>query len=313
MRGAGDRDRDGVVTLAESFAYAAERTLAATVQTLPGPQHPTYRFDLGGRGELALTRLSESRRGGEIVFDSPGHYIVQKRDGAGPVVAELAASRPGGRLILTPGRYHVVRREDRAVYTGQIEVQAGRKHVVHGETLRRMPYARVVRKGLSLRRSAGLVFAQGGVRTSIEGLGTAPRVEVGGRLDFAHASVGVRVAAATSATTTRRLTIRTGEIALGVEGTHAFDFGPVSLALGVEVWGMRFTQEFGEAQTPDRETYGASVGPLLRVDLPLPGGVVLGAEGALSTYLLPVGNRPEEAALRAVIAGRILLGVGLEL
>lgn len=49
LLGAGDANHDGAVTLAEAFSYAREQTLAATSRTIYGPQHPTYRYDLGGR------------------------------------------------------------------------------------------------------------------------------------------------------------------------------------------------------------------------------------------------------------------------
>ena len=66
LLGAADRDRNGLVTVDEAFAYASERTLASTVSTWPGPQHPTYRLELGGRGDLVLAdpgRQSRHRGG----------------------------------------------------------------------------------------------------------------------------------------------------------------------------------------------------------------------------------------------------------
>jgi hypothetical protein len=61
LRGAGDRDGDGVVTLAETYQYAYSHTLAATLPSIFGPQHPSYEYRLAGTGELPLTRLGRGR------------------------------------------------------------------------------------------------------------------------------------------------------------------------------------------------------------------------------------------------------------
>ena len=56
LLGAADTNGDGGVTLAEAFAYAARHTTASTASTWAGPQHPTFRIDLGGREDLVLAR-----------------------------------------------------------------------------------------------------------------------------------------------------------------------------------------------------------------------------------------------------------------
>src|SRR6185312_7227965 len=112
LLGAGDTNHDGTVTLGEAFAYAKERTLAATSRTVVGPQHPTFRLDLGGREDLVLTRPGgEHRNVGTLAFSRPGVYVVHKTSQEGPVVAELAADDGGGRIALDAGRYYVTRRE----------------------------------------------------------------------------------------------------------------------------------------------------------------------------------------------------------
>jgi hypothetical protein len=61
--GAADQNHDGLVTLAEAFSFASEQTYRATVATAAGPQHPTFRFDLGGRQDLVLARPRTPRKG----------------------------------------------------------------------------------------------------------------------------------------------------------------------------------------------------------------------------------------------------------
>ncbi|HET6921710.1 MAG TPA: caspase family protein, partial [Anaeromyxobacteraceae bacterium] len=57
LRGAGDADGDGLVTLAEAFRYTAARTVSGTAGTRSGPQHPTYEFRMSGRGDVVLADL----------------------------------------------------------------------------------------------------------------------------------------------------------------------------------------------------------------------------------------------------------------
>ncbi|HEY6104843.1 MAG TPA: caspase family protein, partial [Anaeromyxobacteraceae bacterium] len=57
LRGAGDADGDGLVTLAEAFRYTAARTVSGTSGTRSGPQHPTYEFKMSGRGDVVLADL----------------------------------------------------------------------------------------------------------------------------------------------------------------------------------------------------------------------------------------------------------------
>ncbi|RMG14383.1 MAG: caspase family protein [Deltaproteobacteria bacterium] len=312
LRGAADRDGDGVVTLAESFSYAAKRTVAATAATLPGPQHPTYRFDLGGRGDLPLTRIDGGRRAGVLRLMAPGHYLVQRRDGTGTVVAEVQAEEGGRRLALPAATYHLVRRTQDAVYTAEVAVPLHRELKVGPERFRRLPQVRVVRKGLGPRHSAGVILVQGGLRSEIQGLGVAARIEVGARLVLRHLAVGARVGVSWSRAYSRRLAIDTRELALGVEGTHPFDLGPLTVAPGIEVWGVRFEQRFGEPQTPDRVTYALATGPIVQLEWPLGAALALRLETALSTYLLPVGNDLEGGTVSALFFGRLTLGVGME-
>ena len=110
LLGAADRDENGKVTLSEAFSYARDRTLAATAATVVGPQHPTFRFNLGGREDLVLTwPAHKGQQFGFLSFDS-GTYLVHRSRSEGAIVAEVSVSEGRRRLALEPGRYFVVRR-----------------------------------------------------------------------------------------------------------------------------------------------------------------------------------------------------------
>jgi hypothetical protein len=123
LRGAGDRDGDGVVTLAETYQYAYSHTLAATLPSVFGPQHPSYDVRLAGTGELPLTRLG---RGRQALTFPPGDgrtYLVRT---AGDEVVGEVTSQPQARirLVLPAGRYHVAVRQDRRAWLAEINLPA---------------------------------------------------------------------------------------------------------------------------------------------------------------------------------------------
>jgi hypothetical protein len=123
LRGVGDRDGDGVVTLAETYQYAYSHTLAATLPSVFGPQHPSYEYRLAGTGELPLTRLG---RGHQALTFPPGDgrtYLVST-SGA-EVVAEVV-SQPQGRvrLVLPGGRYRVAARQERRAWLAEVKLPA---------------------------------------------------------------------------------------------------------------------------------------------------------------------------------------------
>ncbi len=124
MLGEADASGDRRVTLAEAYAYAYDRTVAGTVQTSAGPQHPTFAFDLAGRGDVVLTDL----RGPAVSFlvlpaELEGDFLVVE-EGSRFVAAEIQ-KRPGAeaRLALAPGAYLVKTRLPDRLRVGEVEVR----------------------------------------------------------------------------------------------------------------------------------------------------------------------------------------------
>lgn len=308
--GAGDRNGDGKVSLGESFTYASERTLAATSATVAGPQHPTYRWELGGRSDVVLTRPFTSAALGKLELPHAGSYLVHERAAEGPVVAEVASTRPG-LIALAPGTYFVSRRAPDHLLEGEFRVDAGRRTRVDPASMRRIDYARVVRKGGTQRGSALAVFAQAGVRGPLLGLGTAVRAEAGTRLDFAGVSLQLRFAAGSSQADSPRLDIGTREIAASLAALRDFDLGVITLGVGVEAGGAWIAQRFHEERTPDRDAGVALVGPTAEAELRLAGPLSLRADGSLLTYFLEAGNDPGAASSRTPVTWRAALGAAL--
>jgi hypothetical protein len=108
LRGAGDRDHNGVVSLAEAYGYAYERTLLATARTAVGQQHVTLETSLTGQGEVPITYPAEAGAQLELPAGLEADVLVE-RDGS--AFAELHKVRDGSvRLALPAGTFTAVLR-----------------------------------------------------------------------------------------------------------------------------------------------------------------------------------------------------------
>jgi hypothetical protein len=115
LRGAGDLDRDGKVTLDEAYRYAYRRTLAATERTAVGAQHVTLETDLSGQGDVPLTFPAEAKSQLELPAALAGQVLVVQRS-TGAIAAEIhkVAGAPL-RLALASGDYDTTVRVGSAV------------------------------------------------------------------------------------------------------------------------------------------------------------------------------------------------------
>ncbi len=186
LRGAGDADGDGLVTLAEAFRYTAARTLAGTVATEAGPQHATYEFKMSGRGDVVLTDLR--RADAHLTFppDPRASYLLR---GPMSIVAELPGPSSPISLALPAGRYTVERRGPEGRATTEIMLARG--------ALRELPPLTPTRYEVARSKGGpkpGLVYAGFGAATmGIPGFGAAPAVRVGLRKEVGPLGLRVRL------------------------------------------------------------------------------------------------------------------------
>ena len=110
LRGAGDADGDGRVTLVEAYRYAYNQTLAATAATAVGSQHATLETGLRGKGEVVLAYPAAASAHLELPASLDGELLL-RLDPAGAVMVEMHKTQGHAlRLALTPGRYVVIDR-----------------------------------------------------------------------------------------------------------------------------------------------------------------------------------------------------------
>lgn len=122
MRGAGDADDDGQVTLAEAFRYTAARTVSGTAATAQGPQHPTYDFRMSGRGEVVLADLRRAEAHLRLPADAGSLYVLR---GPRQWLTEVQAGAAPLRLAMPVGRFEVERRSRHGRARGAITLARG--------------------------------------------------------------------------------------------------------------------------------------------------------------------------------------------
>jgi hypothetical protein len=193
LRGAGDVDGDGRVTLTEAFAYTSLRTKAGTSATFVGAQHPTYDFKMSGRGEVVLTDLRRSVARLLVPPDQGSTFVLKGPYG---LFAEIPAPPVEVTLALPAGDYQIERRTRDGRAKGEVQLTAGRTSA--------MPRLEPTRYELARSKGGptpGLTYAGAGVTwVGLPGFGAALtgrialRHEIGplaarARVDYAATSV----------------------------------------------------------------------------------------------------------------------------
>ncbi len=268
LSGAADSSRDRRVTLTEAYRYAYAQTLRATTRTRV-VQHPTYSFRLKGRRELVVTHLDTSGSGlGRLRFERPGRWIVFQQGEAEALVAEVDVSA-GAELVLPRGRYLARRREFRAVFEGQVSVEAGRTATLSESTLRRLPYARTVRRGLSASRVWSLGAALEASGPPLADLSVGLYGALVGQVDLQAVALQLRLRGGRASGQNPHLSLTHDMWGLDVGAFKVFDIPRVDLGLGVGVraggdWVVQSFDTRGSAE--DRAVMVWRVAPVVRVE-----------------------------------------------
>jgi len=247
LLGAADRDGNGSVTLGEAYQYAYENTLRATSRTLSGTQHPTFHYELGGRGDVVMTvpgRIDDQRA--QISFPDGKSYLVIQGSEDGAVVAEVGAHDRTRRLSIKPGRYFVRGRGPDFLLEGTLVLAPAEHHQLREQELERLDYARLVRKGRDELRLASGVQAGYAVRTSLwsaGGLCGGPFVGYAIDLRFVTVAPRIGVCRGGFADAPRATS---DELDAELRVAHTWDLGRVGVSLGGSVGGAYLRDDAGD-------------------------------------------------------------------
>jgi len=291
LLGAADENKNDEVSLDEVYRHAFRETVRSSSATLAGTQHPTFRYDVRGKGDIVLSsfRAAGTRLG---ALDLPDGLDTLLFDEGGDVVAEVRAGN-ARRVRLLPGRYLVRVRGRDVLYDGDVTVDSGVPRPLDLSTLARSEYARLVRKGegersVVLSPRLGVVghspwFGGGG---ACHGGGLAVPFEsrylsVIPRLSTCVATWENEFLAATELE-------GSGDIALA----HVFDLPVVSLAVGATGGVTLMQQQFTTTgKAPTLTSVWPTIGVMGELSLPLPFGLALsGGVEARTAVLTPLGS-----------------------
>jgi hypothetical protein len=273
LLGAADENRNDEISLDELYRHAFKETVRSSSATLAGTQHPTFRYDVRGKGDIVLSSFKGGAPARLASLEVPAGLDTLLFDPAGDVVAELRQG--SARTVhLAPGRYVVRVRGRDVLYDGEVTVAAGARQVVDVSTLARTEYARLVRKGESERVVAwsprvGIVghgpwFAGGGVCL---GGGAAMSIE------SRYLSVIPRLSACGSTWDNAFLSALEVETSADVALAHVFDLPFVSVSVGASGGLTLLQQQFTTTgKAPSLMSLWPTVGVVGELTVPLPLG-----------------------------------------
>jgi Caspase domain len=271
--GAADANDDGKVTLEEAYHYTYESTLRASSRTFAGAQHPSFRYELHGQGGLVLTSVGADRaRRGLLAFPEGRSYLVMQDHADGAVVAEVGIGDRARRVDVRSGRYFVRGRGRDHLLEGTVSVAAGETHAVSDGELRRLEYARLVRKGGTPLRLVHGPQAGYRVRTGLtSGSSLCHGFFAGWNVELKHLSIAPRVAYCRSSLDNATLRADSDAFDLELALAHAFDIPYMTFEFGVAVGAALISQQFTTAGIAPPRTAGAfqlSATAALSTDLP---------------------------------------------
>jgi hypothetical protein len=314
LLGAADQNQDGVVVLKEAYRHTYENTIRASSRTEAGIQHPTFRYELGGQGDIVLSQLALGPHSGSVRLPSGTSFLLFQRDGDGPVVIEVGAEDRARVMHVKPGRYYVRGRGPDHLLEGSLEVPAGTQVNVDADSLTRVDYARMVRRGSAPdRRVHGPVVGYH-VRTAIARGGSPCHGPTAAYVsELPELKWTARLGACRSQFLNQDLSASADEVSLEGRAARVFDTPLLSFDAGAGVGLALLRQSFKTAGlAPARNTlttYFELGGSLIRY---LPGGFHVSAELAGLAYPLPMESASHEQEIVVRFAARVGLQFGLQ-
>ncbi|MEQ8563696.1 MAG: caspase family protein [Deltaproteobacteria bacterium] len=320
LLGAGDEDGDARITLNEAYNYAYRNTLRASGHAT-SLQHPTYAYDLKGRGDLVMTRLDRAKNDASALeLAEPGLYLVLDDAARGDVVAEVRSSREATRLVLPSSRYLVQRRDEDHYREYEVDLAPGETVALKRLASRRVSYARLVRKGSELRSAAHAVYLLGGGRGAVladMGPGMSGAFEYGLSLELISVGLRLRYGRGPSAAQTPTASVVHEELAFGATASHFFDLPMVSLGVGLLVETIHHQQRISSVVgTDERAAWGFALGALFTAEAPIYGPLVARVEGGPITYVFDrtvvEAGRDRGRETTTPLTGFVNVGVGVQ-
>ncbi|HEY5952034.1 MAG TPA: caspase family protein [Kofleriaceae bacterium] len=148
LRGAADRNRDGMITLTEAYQFSYEHTLGRTQNTTHGPQHPAYDMHLSGTGDVVITDLRSTDSALVLPAALKGRVTIVDENGR--VAVELTKDAGEPLSIALPNDSYTVRVENGSgAFAATITLDHGTAQLDQDD-LHRVAREKTVARGLSI-------------------------------------------------------------------------------------------------------------------------------------------------------------------
>ena len=318
LRGAADHNRDATVTLNEVYSYAYQQTLRSSGQT-QSLQHPTYRYDIKGKGDLPLTQLAKVTAGSaRLQIKDAGLYLLMDSSETGTILNEVMVQDKGATLHLKPGRYFIQKRARDHFLEYAVTLHAHASKSLKDVPRKRIDYAKLVRKGTAKNILQHSAFVMTGLRTAVlDGYPLSANLLLGYNIDFSLMSVGSRVRFSRSSSNDERTALdgTTSELGLGLTLQKFFDLYDFSFGIGVATELNWYHQAFNTTgSAPTRNSWAAGFGPLASVEADVYGPLVLKLEAAPMIYVhkqaTVSAGATQGSQLRTQVTTWVALGMG---
>jgi hypothetical protein len=319
LLGAADADGNSQVSVEEAYRYSYENTLRSSSRTLGGLQHPTFRYEVGGRGAIVLSRFAASGRGRALLTLPPGHtFLLFAGDASGPVIAEVGAADRQRQVSVRAGRYFIRGRATDHLLEGTVDVRDGQRLAISDGALTRVAYARLVRKGGGLLRLVHGPLAGYRLRTPLAaGASACHGVVAGWSFDMARFSITPRLSACRGEFANQILRATEYEVAAGARLAHAWDLPWLTIDVGLELGWAVLRQTYATSrEAPDNLTAAGRSGLGLAASRDIGGAWYASVELAGEMYLFEGEKRTGqelETALETPFVGALLVGIGTRL
>ena len=308
LRGAADSDHDGRVTLSEAYAYVYRNTLRSSGRT-EQLQHPTYAYDMHGRGDLVLTQLGDNRSG-RLRLAENDTYLIRTGDEGGALVLEVTPETNDARILLPPGHYFVQQRQRDRYREFDVDLTAGRETALGDQAFRELAYARLVRKGGAPLAQSVFVMATA-ESAALSGGGAIPGATVRWAADLPWLTLGLRGHFARRDESLDGLDRSTQVLGADVTAERMLDLRPVSLSLGL-LAGARYTrQTFSSTDTDDdRGSFAGGFGLQAAAERAIGDRFALRLEGGPYTQIVRVAQTANGAESGSTTGSRLTFWVG---
>lgn len=317
LLGAADADADGLVTLEEAYRHAYDATVRGSSRSLAGLQHPTFRYDVRGHGDVVLATLERNDPNrGWLEFPAGHTWLVFSGSLDGPVVGEVGRDDRVRRLSLRAGTYFVRGRGRDELLEGPIAAVPRTTASIDPSRLKRLSYARLVRKGRHPSRSAYSLELEGRRRSPVV-VENAPCTGTGAGTSIALREVTLQARVGWCQSSFWGdpevwTTADTFDLEFGA--THAWDLAGFSLELGAIAGPSIIHKEYRSstrAVRPPETGVALQIAPVAVVSRDFGRRTFFFVSGAAPLYLISVRHEePRGDELHASFTLRMAVGLG---